>query len=91
MPRRLLTITCSCQVKFRPQVNRSKAQWKKLVKEYGISEVIEAEFCRQHKIANSSFLKRRKHFSTQPTKDFVNITEPLTSTLSTYKTQLKTG
>ncbi len=63
--------------KTRTRVNRSKAQWKKLVDEYDVSEITQAEFCRQHKIACSSFLKWRKRFSTQSANDFVNITEPL--------------
>ncbi len=69
--------------KTRTRVNRSKAQWKKLVEEYGTSGLTQSAFCRQHKIASSSsFHKWRKRFTSSSTNDFVNITEPLTRTPS---------
>ncbi len=67
--------------KPRTRINRRKAQWKKLVEQYEASELTPSAFCKEHKIANSSFLKWRRRFSNnnQSANDFVNITEPLTS------------
>ncbi len=66
--------------KTRVRTNRSKAQWEQLVQEYQESELSQSAFCKAHEIPCSSFLKWRKYFTAQTSRDFVEITEPLNRT-----------
>ncbi|MGD8914072.1 MAG: hypothetical protein PVI97_15980 [Candidatus Thiodiazotropha sp.] len=85
MPTSATPIDLNTQSTQEPQkrVRRTKAQWKKLLEEYAISDLTQTKFCQMHHIATSSLWKWQKYFASQPVaSDFIDITESLAKTPS---------
>ena len=57
------------------RIRRTPAQWKRLIKTFHISELKAAEFCRQHKIDEKYFSKKKNEIdlNSAKIKSFVKV------------------
>lgn len=80
-----INLAAQSKPKIKTQARRTQAQWKALLEEYDACDLTQAAFCKKHQIASSSLWKWRKHFSSEPAdKEFIDITESLINTPSSY-------
>ena len=69
------------QPKPATRIMRSRSQWKALLEEFNASGLSKSAFCKRHRIATSSLYRWQQLFSQDSgDADFVDVTEPLSST-----------
>jgi len=83
---------------LRPSVRRSRKQWQSLIDEQQQSDLTQAEFCQQNKLAISSFCNWKRRLSEnidrrQPTEDssWLSLPEQLFSSSGNWKIELDLG
>ena len=73
-----IELPAPAQTKRKTRVQRSRDQWKTLVREFAASGLTKVAFCKKHGIATSCLYRWQKVFAEQPVlADFIDITQPV--------------
>jgi hypothetical protein len=80
-------------MKKRTRICRSANDWQNLLETYHQSDLTQEQFCKQHRLAPSTFAKWKNRLSTEPfsgADDFIDITPttPLAASVSGFRLEL---
>lgn len=82
----------------RPSVRRSREQWQHLINDQHASKLTQAEYCKQHNLAVSSFTNWKRRLSqeekmNQPAEDntWLSLPEQLFSSSGNWRIELELG